>query len=189
MTVLFRTCLSVGLALMLTACGDKSPRYLLDPPVAQDKVALRVSTVEIRDVTLPAYASASEILVQGADGSLKPVSKAVWADDPVRAVTLAIARNLEAVSTAKAAAEPWPLLDSAQVRVEVRVDRMVAQSDGSFRLVGQFSVASPDGIVRESLNRFDIIQPMTADTPADVATATSASLMTLARQIAATLRR
>lgn len=189
MTVFSRIWLPVGFALFLTACGDNSARYLLDPPVAQDRVALRVSTVEIRDVVLPSYAAASEILMQEADGSLRPVSKAVWADDPVQAVTLALARNLETVSTAKAAAEPWPLLDPAQVRVEVRIDRMVAQADGTFQLAGQFSIASPDGIVRESLNRFQIEQPMDAGSAGAVAAATSASLTSLARQIAARLRR
>ena len=180
--------LSILLALSVAACGDQSVRYLLDAPAAQERVSLRVRTIEVRDVTLPDYASGSGIMIQGEDGALRPAAKAVWADDPVRAVTLSLARDLEAVSTARAAAEPWPLFDPAQVRLEVRIDRMVAQDEGTFRLAGQFSIAAPQGVVRESLNRFDISQPLSAQTPSAVAEATSAAILSLAGQIAARLR-
>jgi uncharacterized lipoprotein YmbA len=177
------------LSLLVAACGDNSARFLLDTPPSQQKIAVRVATIEVRDVTLPAYAASSEIMIQAEDGALRPLAQAVWADDPVRAVSLSLARNIEAVSTATASTEPWPLIDPAQVRVDVRIDRMVAQSDGQFQLAGQFSIAAPDGAVRESLNRFDILQPLAADTPDAIAQATSAVLLTLARQIATRLRR
>ncbi|MBJ6371410.1 PqiC family protein [Sedimentitalea arenosa] len=189
MTASFRLTLGLLSALALTACGDPAARYLLEPPTAQERMRLPVSTIELREVTLPVYASGSEIMLQGEDGALRPSDNAVWADDQVRAVTLSLARDIEAVSTATAAAEPWPLIDSPQVRVEVRIDRMVAQTDGVFRMSGQFAIASPGGAVRETLNRFDIAQPMAAGTPTAIADATSAAITTLARQIANRLSR
>lgn len=177
------------LSLALAGCGDNSARYLLGSTPPQQKIGVRVSTIEVRDVTLPAYAASSEIMVQSEDGALRPVSKAVWADDPVRAVTLSLARDLEAVTTATVSTEPWPLIDPAQVRLEVRLDRMVAQSNGQFQLAGQYAIAAPDGAVRESINRFDILQPIGGETPDAVAQATSAALLALARQIATRLGR
>ncbi|MDK3074389.1 PqiC family protein [Sedimentitalea sp. JM2-8] len=189
MTACFPARLMLLLSLAVAACGDNSARFLLDTPPPQQKTGVRVSTIEIRDVTLPAYAAASEIMVQSEDGALRPVSQAVWADDPVRAVTLSLARDLEAVSTATVSTEPWPLADPAQVRIDVRLDRMVARNDGQFQLAGQFAIAAPDGAVRESINRFDIMQPIAGDTPDAIARATSSALLALARQIAARLGR
>lgn len=189
MTAFFRACLIMALPLSLTACGGNSARYLLDAPSAEQRARVAVSTIEIREVTLPAYAGASEILLQGADGSLRPAAGAVWADDPVRALTLALARNLDDGTTATAAAEPWPLEEPADVRVEVRIERMVAQSDGQFRMTGQYAIAAPERAVRESINRFDILQPVTDATPGAVAQATGAAMLTLSRQIATRLRR
>lgn len=179
-----RAFVSCVLLLVLAACGDNAARYMLDTPTAEDRVRVRVSTIEVREVTLPAYAAASEIMVQQEDGALRPVSNAVWADDPVRAVTGALARDLGAVSTATAAAEPWPLDQPAQVRVNVRIDRMVAQNDNVFLLAGQYSIAAPDGAVRESINPFEIRQPMPDPSAQMIAIATGAALQNLARQIA-----
>jgi len=172
----------------LAACGGNAARYLVDTPAPAQQVRVRVATVEVRDVTLPAYAAASEIMVQQPDGSLRPVSRSIWADDPVHAVTASVARGIAAGSTATAMSEPWPLDEPAQVRTEIRIERMVAQSDGQFRLAGQFSIASPDRIVRESIDRFDILRPMADDSAASVADATGAALLALSQQIVARLR-
>ncbi len=174
----------LAVAGMLAACGDNSPRYLLDGAAAPTQIRVPVRSIEMRQVTLPSYAAASEIVQQQPDGALRPVAKAVWADDPTGAVTRILARNLDAGTTAVAAAEPWPLDTPAQVRVEVRVDRMVAQLDGTFRMTGQFSVAAPLGAIRESITRFDIVQPITGEGPGEIAQASSAALSQLAQQIA-----
>lgn len=188
MTVVSRLVLCVAIAPLLGACGDSAARYLLDAPSPAQKVGVRVRTIEVRDVTLPDYASASEMMVQDEEGALRPVPGAVWANDPVRGLSLALARNLDAASTATAMTEPWPLDQPADARVDVRVERMVAQIDGQFRLVGQYAIASPDQIVRERIERFDILRPMADQSPAAVARATSAALLVLSEQIAARLR-
>lgn len=189
MTALFRACLFAALPLSLVACGETAGRYMLDAPATQQRTRVPVSRIEVRDVTLPDYASASEIMLQSEDGALFPLKGAIWADDPMRAVTLALARNLDTVTTATVAGEPWPLDAYPDVRIDTRIERMVARADGQFELSGQYSIAAPDQAVRESINRFQILQPLSGNTPVAVAQATSAALLTLSQQIAARLRR
>jgi uncharacterized protein len=173
----------------LTACGDKKARFVIPAPEAVTQARLRVASIEVRDVSLPAYASASEIVVEDAAGALRPVPKAIWADDPARGITGALARSLEALSTAQVAAEPWPLTTEAQARVQVRIDQMIAKSDDSFSMTGQFAIASSSGAVADSLTRFAISVPMADLAPASVATATGAALDQLAVKIVAKLQR
>ena len=183
MIVLPRSLLLVAAAALLSACGDNSARYLLEPPATQGQVRVPVRSIEVRDVSLPAYASASEIMLQDEDGALRPISRAIWADDPVRGVTLTLARGIGQASTARVMGEPWPLEDPADARIEVRIEQMVAQSDGIFRLTGQYSVASPMQVTRERIERFEILQPMAGSDAGAVADAAGAALATLSRQI------
>jgi uncharacterized lipoprotein YmbA len=180
--------LTLTLPIALAACGDNAARYLLDPANPQTRIAVRVSSIELRDVSLPSYAAGSDVVVQQADGSLRPAGKAVWADDPVRAVTRSLAENLDVITTASVAAEPWPLEQPADIRVEVRIDRMVARSDGQFQLTGQYAIAALGRSVRESINRFDIARPLEDTTPDAVARATSGALTDLSVQIANRLK-
>lgn len=183
-----KTPLILLLTLGLAACGDTKARYVIAPALESTQVQLRVATIEVQDVSLPVYASATEIVVADDAGALRPVAKSIWADDPVRAVTGALARSLDAKSTATVAAEPWPLTDSAQARLSVRVDQMLAGSDGRFTLSGQFALSSTSDAVRESLQRFSITVPMADTTPASVATATGTAIAQLADQVIAKLR-
>lgn len=188
MTVVNRLVMCLAIAPLLGGCGENAARYLLDAPSPAQKVGVRVKTIEVRDVALPDYASASEIMVQDEAGALHPLPQAIWADDPVRGISLLLARNLDAASTATAMTEPWPLDQPPDARVDVRVERMVAQFDGQFRLSGQYAISSPDLIVRERIERFDILRPMGDQSPAAVASATSSALLALSEQIAAKLR-
>lgn len=162
--------LALLLILALAACtSTPTTRFLVDatpagaPPEATQR--LRVSTIELREVVLPTYGEGTQILRQGADGGLIPVTDGQWADGSPAAVTAELARSLDLRSTATVAAEPWPLVDPAQVRLEVRFERVLARADGQFQLSGQFAVSSPDMILRDFIERFDIITPMAADQP------------------------
>jgi uncharacterized lipoprotein YmbA len=174
---------------VLAGCADKSDRFLIDPPAQAAVTRVRVATVEIRDVSLPGYAAAIEMGQQEASGALRTIPSTVWADDPVRAVTMALAHGLDAATTATVAAEPWPLQEPAQARIDVRVERMLAGVSGSFEFAGQYAVASPDGAIRERLVRFDIKVPMSARDPAAIATASGQAIAALAQDIARTLAR
>ena len=174
---------------LLAACGETAGRYLIEAPAVPQETRVRVATIEVRDVTLPSYAAESEIMVQTEDGSLRPVPQSVWADDPIRAVTFAVASGIDAGSTATAIPEPWPLDEPPQVRVEVRIERMLARLNGQFELSGQFAIASPDAVVRERIRRFDILKPIPGEGARAVSAATGAALLDLSQRIIAQLRR
>ncbi|MCB2116481.1 MAG: membrane integrity-associated transporter subunit PqiC [Rhodobacteraceae bacterium] len=180
---------SLCLALVLAACGDNSARYLIDTPAPAARIPVRVSTIEVLDAKLPAYASALEVPVQSEGGALQNLGGAIWGDDPVRAVTVALSRSLEETTTAKVAAEPWPLSTPAQAVLDLRVERMLARTDGQFELSGQYAIASPDGAVRERLERFDILVPLPSSDAAGISTAAGRAIAKLGEQIARTLAR
>lgn len=181
---------SLFLALLLAGCGgDNSARYLVDAPAAETVRNVRVRSIEVRDVVLPAYAAAIEIAQQDETGALRNVPDTLWADEPVRGMTAALARSLDLGSSATVAAEPWPLDAPADVQLTVRVERMVAGADGTYAFAGQYAIASPDGAVRERLERFDIRIPLAAaDAPA-IAAATGQAVASLSGEIIATLAR
>jgi uncharacterized protein len=181
--------LTLALTLGLAACGDTAARYLVEPAPTAAPVALRLSSLEVRDVVLPAYAESSQILQEEAGGALRPVSGSEWADSSARAMTAALARSLDLQTTAGVAAEPWPLSDAAEARLDVRIDRIVARADQTFQMSGQYAVASFDGTIREVLERFDIRVPMAGGTPAAIAAAKGRAIDQLSQQIIARLAR
>ncbi len=179
----------LALTFGLAACGDNAARYLVDPAPTAAAVPLRLNSIEVRDVKLPAYAEGTQILQQDASGALRPISRAEWADNSPRAVTAALARSLDLQTTAAVAAEPWPLSDSPAGRLDVRIDRIVARADQNFQMSGQYAVASFQGNISEVLQRFDIVIPMASDSAGAVAAAQGQALDQLAAQIVARLRR
>lgn len=179
----------VLLPLALMSCGDKNERFLIAPAQTISETRVAVSSIEVRDVSLPAYAAASEIVAEDASGALRALPKSLWADDPPRAVTGALARSLDLKSTATVAAEPWPLNDGPAVRVEVRIDQMVARADGSFGMTGQFAITSFSGAQRDRLQRFSISVPLANTSAAAVAQATGQAIDALADEILAQLAR
>ena len=128
----------------------------IDRPAPEAQFRLAVSTVELRDVVRPGHASVTDMLEQTADGALQPVDGTIWADDPVRAVT---ARLAEAMDPATVAAEPRPLSDRAQARVDLRLTRMLARADRVFELAGQVAITSAEDIVADRVDRFSITVP------------------------------
>lgn len=164
-------------------CADNAARYLVDPPPAAAQVRVPVRTIEVREIVLPAYAAAVEIAGQEPGGALRNMRRAIWADDPVQGLTAALAASLDEGSTATAAAEPWPLSEPAQALVEVRVARMVAGTDGRFRMTGQYALTAPGGAISDRLRRFDIAVPMQGTDAAAVAGATGTAIGQLAQTI------
>lgn len=178
------------LTLTLSACGSDDLFLIPTAPApVTEQVRVSARSIEVRDVVLPSYASDVDILVQDADGALRPLGGALWADDPQLGITQALARRLDLGTTATAAAEPWPLYDGPDRSIQVTIDRMVARADGQFELGGQFAVLSQSGAAREYLRRFDILHPLVGTEPEQVAVTVGLALSTLADQIAQSLSR
>ncbi|WP_254448955.1 membrane integrity-associated transporter subunit PqiC [Thalassococcus sp. S3] len=181
--------LLLTLGLLLAACtAGNAPRYLIDAGADGDLVRIVPGSVEVRDVSLPAYASASEIVAQGEDGALYEQGDALWADDPVRGVTGALVRAVGSRTSADIAAEPWPLADRPDVTIDVRVDDMFAGADGIFILRGQFALSSPDRVLRETVRRFDIATPVAGQGTEAITRAQASALSRLADEIIASMR-
>jgi uncharacterized protein len=175
-------------AALLSGCSDPEDtgRYLLDPPTAGVRVPDRIGTAELKDVSLPSYASDQEVAFQTGDGAVRSNPDNLWADDPARAFTVALARAISEVSGATVIGEPWPLAEPPARVLEVRVERALAQADNVYRLSGRYFV-SDDGIGGSGANQarsFDISVPMTAQDPAATAAAAGQAVSLLAQQIA-----
>ncbi|MFA8384721.1 MAG: membrane integrity-associated transporter subunit PqiC [Pelagibaca sp.] len=178
------------MALPLSACsGTDSARYLIDAPaVADAQTRVSVQTVELRDVSLPTHASGTSIFLREADGGLRPLGDAEWADDPERAVTGTLAQLLDSRSSATVSAEPWPLRDGPTARLDVRVDKMLADASGVFEITGQAAISAVDGSPRERVERFAISVPITEISAAGVTEAQGRALVVLSDAMIGLLR-
>jgi len=145
---------SVGAVMLLASCGAEPERFAVAPPAVIEKVRIGFSSVEVRDVSLPSYAAADEISVQGPDGKLLSSSNVLWADKPERAVAMEISQNLVRMTGRRIAAEPWPFEAYPQARLELRFSELVATAEGEFKASGQYFVAVREEEGRERSGLF-----------------------------------
>lgn len=168
--------------------GEKTARYLIDPPAPTERLPNRLGTTELKDVSLPEYASGDEVSWQTADGAVRSNSEKLWADVPQRAFTLTLARAISDISGATVIAEPWPLAEAPRRTLEVRAEKALAQADGTYRLSGRYFVGDAGAGGANQARSFDIAIPMGVSgddaTPAIIARAQSQAIAQLARQIA-----
>lgn len=169
----------------LAACGGTVERFAVPAPVetAVPRITSRYGTIEVRQVSLPTYAASEEIASRGQGGAITSDKSLLWADEPARAITLELARVLSVMTRAQVAAEPWPFLDRAAALVDVRVEEMVADADGAFRLSGQYYVAPDSGIGGRS-GLFEISAPILGEGAGAIAAARGVAVRDLAEQIA-----
>lgn len=167
---------------VLAACAAP-PRYGAPTPIPEARVATRYRAIEIVQATLPAYAQGEEIYLRKADGAIEEFGP-LWADDPARAVTLQLARDLGAISGGLAAPDPWPFRDLPDVRVDVRIEDFLATEAGVFLLSGQYFVA-PESGGRDRARRFEVTVPIAQPpSPAAIVTARGSAISRLAVEIA-----
>ncbi|SLN68179.1 PqiC family protein [Roseisalinus antarcticus] len=169
-------------AVLLGGCA-KEVRYTVPQAEPEVRVASIYSSVEVVEVTLPDYAAAEDIYLLQPDGGISALGP-LWADDPARAVTLQLSRDLGAIIGRNVAPEPWPFRSFADARLDVRMEEFVATSNGTFRIAGQYFVA-PESGGRDRAGQFSIEVPLAAqDSPGAIAAARSQAVATLAAQVA-----
>jgi uncharacterized lipoprotein YmbA len=172
----------VMIFILLAACGAEPVRYAVPLPPATGRVGVNVRSLEVRDATLPLYAGLEEIHVELADGGIVADTSTLWADDPQRGLTQGLASRLAGLTTARVAAEPWPLEDLPDARLEVRVGTLLAGADGQLYLSGQYFVARAEGADRAG--RFAFAVPYQPGNVSSIAVAQGRAIDLLARQIA-----
>jgi uncharacterized protein len=173
----------------LAGCAAQPDRLALTPAASSLQLQPLMRSVMVRTVSLPTYAAAEEIALQTADGLIVADSGILWADDPQRAVTLAVTTTLAGIINATVGPEPWPFVGLPDVSVDIRVTRMIAAADGTFQLAGQYFVGG-DGIdFRNTARNFDIRQPMADQSLGSIAAAQSAAVLALTEEIARNLAR
>ena len=172
--------------LLLAAC-NREPDIFFDDPRVDLTEPRRVvyPSIEVREISLPAYADASEIVVD-AGGALIS-TETFWADDPARAVTLDVARHLSQITHSRVAPDPWPFDDPPTAELDIRVETLLARADGAFVLEAQWFAAGQDGWSDRS-GRVDLVTPYDpAGGPPAVAAARSTAIAGLAAEIAEAL--
>ena len=112
--------LGLGLVLALTACGT-TDRFAVDSPQVTEKINIRFSAVEVRDVSLPTYAADDEIHILKSNGTMTSSADQLWADSPERAVALELSENLSRLTGRRIASEPWPFEAYPDARLLVRL--------------------------------------------------------------------
>lgn len=173
----------------LTACAGPANRLDMSPVRSDLSLRAQVGTIMLRDVSLPTYAAADEIAREIAPGIIGTDAEILWADEPERAVTLAMTRHLDAILNATVGPDPWPFVGLPDVAVEVRVAQMLAGADGVFRFAGQYYIGG-DGIdfPNRSLS-FDITRPLVGEGAGAVAMAQAEAILELSESIARKLAR
>ena len=175
----------LALCFLLAACGET--QYFVPPPTQSElRVNVRANTVQVNEVSIPEYAINQEIPIQRADGSLVTDTDRLWADLPDRAMQGALMRQLNLITDAQVAVEPWPLPGFPEVELSVFVEDMVVQANGQLRLTGTFALNPEEG--RGRVEPFDISTPVgsTASFTSIIA-AHEAAWMALAETIARVL--
>ncbi|WP_136441404.1 PqiC family protein [Pacificoceanicola onchidii] len=180
----------LSLTLFLSACGGVDLRFDTPPTAVgggsalpEERVSVRYARIEVATVTLPTYAQDEEIVLRDDSGAIAP-SGGLWADEPGRAVTLQLARDLDAITGRLVAPEPWPFRDLPDVKVDVRIEDFFATSGGTFRLSGQMFVA-PEDYGTDRARRFEIEVPVTGEmTPGAIAAARARAVSDLAAFVA-----
>ena len=175
----------VVLAFALAACSSAPVlRYAVPQVPVGERIGVRVGSVEVREVNLPLYAELETIAIETPEGEVVSDENLLWADDPTRAITQGLADALSSLTRADVAAEPWPLSENPDARIEVRFSQALARNTGSFQMAGQYFVSFPDGLRRDVARRFDISVPYVTGNAAAIANAQGQAVIILARTIA-----
>ncbi len=185
-----RTIFLVLAAAALSACtSEPVSQYLISAQSPALRIRPLVSSLEVRDITLPRYVTADEIAARSPDGAVRALPGTAWADDPQRQMTLGLARNLGTITEARVAAEPWPFSDQPAAQVTVRIEQLLAGPDNILRLNGQYAIAPIDSDLRDRSGRLEIAVPLPGEGPGAIAAAMGAATTEMAETIARRLSR
>jgi len=174
---------------VLSGCATSSDRLAMIPLDSNMNLTPLVDSVMVKRVSLPTYAAVEEVAFERTEGLIASNPVVLWADDPQRAVTLALTRNLSDILNNQVGPEPWPLAGLPAVSIDVRVERMLAGIDGHFHLAGQVYIAGEGIDFPNASQQFDIAAPLVDQSLANIANAQAQALLSLSELIAQKLGR
>lgn len=178
-----KTLACLGLAL-LASCGGLNDRVTVNEPTLQGQIPIGVSTLEIKEPSLPGYAVADEISVEDANGLLITEGSVLWADKPSRAIALELTRHLTGLTRARIASSPWPFEEPPAGVLDLRFESFVARADGTFFVSGQYFLGRLDG-GREKSGLFELVEPISEPLDStNIAQARGRAVANLARFLA-----
>lgn len=169
-------------ASVLMGCGADPQLVLVEQETSTLRERTQSRTVEIVEVSLPDYATKDDIAIATPEGPVVLLPDTLWADEPERAMTGALVRNLSAITNAQIAASPWPLSGYPEAELTVRVEQMLVSSANALTLSGQFAIGREEG--RQVIKPFDVSVPLVALGAGDVARAHASAWRKLAELIA-----
>lgn len=171
--------------LSISGCALVEDTTLVRLPDIRPDITRNISAknVQIRTVSLPAYAASEDIIIETSAGTLTELPGVAWADLPERAVTLALARDLRRITGAVIGPDPWPLDGLADRVIDLRVQEMVARTDGTFVIMGQYFISGEPARARI----FEMSAPVLGQAPSDIARAKAVALTRLAESLASDL--
>jgi uncharacterized lipoprotein YmbA len=168
----------------VVACSGPKAQYLVEPVASDLKLRTSLSTLMVKTVSLPSYAAAEDVAIQDESGAVVTQKGALWADQPERATTLTLARNLTEILSAQVAPEPWPLDGLPDAAVDVRVERMLAGNNGSFQLTGIYYIGGEAQTIKAIAHSFRIETPVAKPGLTGIAAAQAIAIRQLSEQIA-----
>ncbi|MEM6479842.1 MAG: ABC-type transport auxiliary lipoprotein family protein [Pseudomonadota bacterium] len=172
---------SLLLLFALAACGGSETLVATPQVKLAEHGKSKFSDIEVIDVSLPVYAASEAIAIVTEDGLTR--SSLLWADDPTRAVTLALTRNLKEITGARIASEPWPFDSFPKARIDVRVEALLV-SETALTFSGQYFVADLEGRGRDHAHLFEIITKMPDLSASAAARGRAEAVAILAQRIA-----
>lgn len=171
----------IAAALVLAGCSSTPDIRVATPETAApERVRVSYGSVVVREVSLPTHAAGEEIALAGPAGEIGAAG-ALWADDPVRAVTLDLTRALSQITGARVAPDPWPFQSYPDAAVDVRLTYLLPEADGTYRARGMAFVAPAEGAGRDRAVAVDLSAPFD---PAGGALAIAAARGALIAQLA-----
>lgn len=144
-------------AVLLTACSSgPSPRmYLLETQFLenamdegaeeQKRSAMGLSSLGVVNVTLPGYASSTQIASLSENGTVSQEGDHHWAEEPAVAIARLLVSRLRKRADATVLSEPWPRDYQPAARVKIVFDRLLREPRGGADMSGQILLLSGNG--------------------------------------------
>ncbi|MBY4894018.1 PqiC family protein [Rhodobacteraceae bacterium N5(2021)] len=179
--------ITIALVVCLAGCGGDAARLSVSPAVSEMQTRVSVRSVAVADISLPEYASASEVVRETEGGLIEVVPDLIWADVPEDAMANAVVRHLSQITSVPVARTPWPLSSYPDAELTIRAERMLLGANGQLHLSGQFAIRRDDGAWAERIRSFDIAVPVRGEDLPALADAHGEAWRALSEQIAGQL--